>query len=228
MTSKSKCRSFDSRRSLRVAQEDKWLKGNGVGMRTEGWEEPMRELVEAGMAFRVVQEKAGKVQGWLRMVRHAVGIPVAEMARRMGVGGSEVYRMEYAEDRGVIELQTLRRAAEALGCDLVYGLSPREETLAAIAADTAEARVQKRADARERKLEKARERRREVARQKWNAQEKVRLEVEWQEYWRQCRMRRTEEARKLIPKPRPQVKLWKQELRKALVRVMRKKGMRVR
>ena len=48
------------------------------------------------------------------------------------------------------------------------------------------------------------------------------------EYWRQCRMRRTEGARKLIPKPKPQVKLWKQELRKALARVMRKKGMRVR
>jgi len=180
------------------------------------------------MAFRVVLEKAGKVEVWLRRVRRAVGITVAEMARCMGVGGSEVYRMEYAESRGGITLRKLRRAADALGCDLVYGLSPREETLAAIAADTAEARVQKRADARERKLEKARERRREVARQKWNAQEKVRLEVEWQEYWRQCRMRRTEEARKLIPKPRPQVKLWKQELRKALVRVMRKKGMRVR
>jgi predicted DNA-binding mobile mystery protein A len=197
-------------------------------MENQGREEPARELVEAGMALRMVQEKAGKVQGWLRTVRRAVGITVAEMARRMGVVGSEVYRAEYAEGRGVIELQTLRRAAEALGCDLVYGLAPREETLAAIAADTAEARERKRAEARERKLEKARERRREAARKRWDAQEQARLEEEWREYWRQCRMRRTEGARKLIPKPRPQVKLWKQELRKALARVMRKKGMRVR
>jgi predicted DNA-binding mobile mystery protein A len=197
-------------------------------MENQEREEPTRELVEAGMAFRVVQEKTGKVQGWLRTVRHAVGIPVAEMARRMGVGGSEVYRMEYAEGRGVIELQTLRRAAEALGCDLVYGLAPREKTLAVIAADTAEAREQRRAEARERKLEKAREKRREAARQRWNAQEKARLEEEWREYWRQCRMRRTEGARKLIPKPRPQVRFWKQQIRKALARVMRKDGMRVR
>jgi predicted DNA-binding mobile mystery protein A len=197
-------------------------------MENQEREKPTRELVEAGMAFRMVQEKAGKVQGWLRTVRRAVGIPVAEVARRMGVGESEVYRMEYAEGRGVIELQTLRRAAEALGCDLVYGLSPREETLAAIAADTADAREQKRAEARERRLQKGRERRREAARQRWNAQESARLEEEWREYWRQCRMRRTEGARKLIPKPRPRVKLWKQELRKALARVLRKKGMRVR
>jgi len=197
-------------------------------MKIDNREKPTRELVEAGMAFRVVQEKAGKVQGWLRTVRNAVGIPVAEMAKRLGVGGSEVYRMEYAEGRGVIELQTLRRAAEALGCDLVYGLSPREETLAAIAADTEEAREQKREDARERRLEKARELRREAARLRWNAQEQARLDEEWREYWRQCRMRRTAEARKRIPKPRPQVKLWKQELRKALARVLRKDGTRVR
>jgi transcriptional regulator with XRE-family HTH domain len=197
-------------------------------MANQGRETPTRELVEAGMAFRVVQEKAGKVQGWLRTVRLAVGTPVAEMARRMGVRGGEVYRAEYAEGRGVIELQTLRRAAEALGCDLVYGLAPREETLAAIAADTAEAREQKRVDARERRLQKARERRREAARLRWNAQEQARLEEEWQEYWRQCRMRRTEGARQLIPKPKPRVNLWKQELRKALARVLRKDGMRVR
>jgi predicted DNA-binding mobile mystery protein A len=197
-------------------------------MENQEREEPARELVEAGMALRMVQEKAGKVQGWLRTVRRAVGITVAEVARRMGVVGSEVYRAEYAEERGVIELQTLRRAAEALGCDLVYGLAPREETLAAIAADTEEARDRKRAEARERKLQKARERRREAARKRWDAQEQARLEEEWREYWRQCRMRRTEGARKLIPKPRPQVKLWKQELRKALARVLRKKGMRVR
>jgi transcriptional regulator with XRE-family HTH domain len=193
-----------------------------------GRETPTQELVEAGMAFRVVQEKAGKVQGWLWTVRHAVKIPVAEMARRMGVSGAEVYRAEYAEGRGVIELQTLRRAAEALGCDLVYGLAPREETLAAIAADTAEAREKKRADARKRRLQKARERRREAARLRWNAQEDARLEEDWREYWRQCRMRRTEGARKLIPKPKPRVNLWKQELRRALAQALRLRGMRVR
>src|SRR5271157_480907 len=197
-------------------------------MRKQGSEEGLRALDEASMAFRVVQEKGVKIQGWLQSVRRELWIPVAELARRLDVRESEVYRMEYAEGRGVIELQTLRRAAEALGCDLVYGLSPREETLAAIAADTAEAREKKRTEARERRLQKGRERRREAARQKWNAQETERLEEEWREYWRQCRMRRTEGARKLIPKPRPRVKLWKQELRKALARVLRKKGMRVR
>src|SRR5208337_4955971 len=83
-------------------------------MRRQGSEEGLRVLDEASMAFRVVQEKGVKIQGWLQTVRRELWIPVAELAGRLGVMGSEVYRMEYAEGRGVIELQTLRRAAEAL------------------------------------------------------------------------------------------------------------------
>jgi len=94
-------------------------------MRKQGSEEGLRMLDEASMAFRVVQEKGVKIQGWLQTVRRELWIPVAELAGRLGVREGEVYRMEYAEGRGVIEIQTLRRAAEALGCDLVYGLAPK-------------------------------------------------------------------------------------------------------
>jgi transcriptional regulator with XRE-family HTH domain len=197
-------------------------------MRKLGTDEGLRALDEAGMALRVVEEKANKVQGWLRSVRREVGITVAEVAGRLDVAEGEVYRMECAEGRGVIEMQTLRRAAEALGCELVYGLAAKEGTLAAMAAVRESGREQGRAETLARRDAKARERRREAARVRWAAQEKARLEEEWREYWRQCRMRRTTGARKLIPKPRPQVKLWKQELRKALARVLRKKGTRVR
>ncbi len=197
-------------------------------MRKLGTEEGLRELDEAAMAMRVARGAAKNVQGWLRTVRREVGITVTEVKKQMGASKTEVLRLERAEERERITLRTLRRAAEALGCDLVYGLAPKKGTLAARAADTAAGREQRRVETLERRDERKRERRREEARQRWNTEETARLEEEWREYWRQCRMRRTEGARKLIPKPKPRVKLWKQELRKALVRVMRKKGMRVR
>jgi len=197
-------------------------------MRKQGWEEQLRELNDAAMAFHAARGTAKNIHGWLRTVRQLVGIPAAEAAERIGVTKGEIFRAEYTEGRGVIELQTLRRAAEALGCELVYGLAPKEGTLAAMAAEREAGRVQRKAETRTRKYEKAKDQRREGARKQWNAQEQARLEEEWREYWRQCRMRRTEEARQLIPKPRPQVKLWKQELRKALARVLRKDGMRIR
>ena len=126
-------------------------------MRTKGWEERLRELDEAGMALKVARRVGvgvdGNGQGWLRTVRRAVGIPVAEAAGRMGMVESALFRMEYAEGRGVIELKTLRRAAEALGCELVYGLAPKAGTLAGMAAVIEAGRAQARVDAWARKLQ---------------------------------------------------------------------------
>jgi predicted DNA-binding mobile mystery protein A len=49
-----------------------------------------------------------------------------DLAARMGVTGSTVVRIEANERVDSVQLRTLRRAAEALGCDLVYALVPRE------------------------------------------------------------------------------------------------------
>lgn len=63
--------------------------------------------------------------GWLQTVRIGLGMPAAALGRRLGVSGEAVRRYEAAEQRGVIKLETLARAADALGCDLKYNLVPR-------------------------------------------------------------------------------------------------------
>jgi predicted DNA-binding mobile mystery protein A len=200
-------------------------------MRAKGWEERLRELDEMAMALNVARGVAinvqGKAEGWLRTVRRAVGIPVAEAAGRMGVVQSDVYRMEYAEGRGVIELQTLRRAAEALGCELVYGLVPKEGTLAKMAAAIDAGQAQKRTEAWARKLQKAKDQRREAAKLRWRAHEKERLARQWREYWKQRELSTPMERRRM-KEPVPEVKFWKVQMRKALKTVMRKEGVRVR
>ena len=42
----------------------------------------------------------------------------------MGVTQPTVQRLELSEAEGAIQLKSLRRAAEALDCDLVYALVP--------------------------------------------------------------------------------------------------------
>jgi transcriptional regulator with XRE-family HTH domain len=185
------------------------------------------ELNDASMAFHVARGTAKNVHGWLRTVRMLVGIPAVEAARRIGVSAHEIFRKERAESRSVIGLKALRRAAEALDCELVYGLIPKEGTLAARAAGIEAGREQRQAEARARKLQKAKEKRIEAARVRWNAHEKERLAAQWEKYWK--RWARTPPiARKNIPKPGQEVRFWKHAIRKALVRVMRKEGMRVR
>jgi predicted DNA-binding mobile mystery protein A len=48
-----------------------------------------------------------------------------ELAARMGVGQSTVVDIEASEAAGTIKLDTLQRAADALGCDIAYFLVPR-------------------------------------------------------------------------------------------------------
>lgn len=61
----------------------------------------------------------------LRAVRHALRIPVEEIAKKMGVNCSVVNALEQSERRKTIELQSLGRVAEAMGCKVVYGIVPR-------------------------------------------------------------------------------------------------------
>lgn len=75
-------------------------------------------------------------RGWLRAIREALGMPRAEVARRLGVTDQAVAYLEKSEADGAIQLDTLRRAAEALECTLVYALVPTQ-SLEAIVDDRA-------------------------------------------------------------------------------------------
>ena len=55
-----------------------------------------------------------------------------QLAMRLGVKQPSVTAMEQSEARGSIELATLRRAAEALDCTLVYALVPNRPLEATI------------------------------------------------------------------------------------------------
>lgn len=64
--------------------------------------------------------------GWLRVIRQALGMTRNDMAARLGLTSSTIVRIEVSEQRETIQLDTLRRAASALDCELVYALIPRQ------------------------------------------------------------------------------------------------------
>jgi predicted DNA-binding mobile mystery protein A len=74
--------------------------------------------------------------GWLKAIREALGMPATQLARRLGVVTSTVTRLEASESDDTISLASLRRAAEALGCELHYALVPKQSL-----ADTLESRA---------------------------------------------------------------------------------------
>jgi predicted DNA-binding mobile mystery protein A len=64
------------------------------------------------------------MRGWLKAIRQALGMTASQLASRMGIRQPSVVAIEQSELRGSIELATLRRAAEALDCTLIYALIP--------------------------------------------------------------------------------------------------------
>jgi predicted DNA-binding mobile mystery protein A len=63
-------------------------------------------------------------KGWLRAIRDALGMTTAQYAGRLGVSQPRISALEKSEMDETVTLATLRRAAEALDCRLVYMIVP--------------------------------------------------------------------------------------------------------
>src|ERR1700687_2999835 len=62
--------------------------------------------------------------GWLRAVRESLGLTARQLARRLKVDSSNILRMEERETKGTVSLESLDKAARAMGCRLVYAIVP--------------------------------------------------------------------------------------------------------
>jgi transcriptional regulator with XRE-family HTH domain len=68
-------------------------------------------------------------KGWLTEVRVASGLSAGEVALRMAVSRSAVSYAEASERQGTIQLDVLRRYADAVDADVHYVLVPRASVL---------------------------------------------------------------------------------------------------
>lgn len=87
-----------------------------------------RELLDSHFdEWQTIRESVSRpALGWVRTIREALGMSAAVLAERLSITPGSVIRLEQSEANERIRLNTLRRAADALGCDLVYLLVPRQ------------------------------------------------------------------------------------------------------
>lgn len=84
-----------------------------------------RERLDARLApLKPAERFLPPNKGWVRAIRDALGMSGVQFARRLQVQPPSVTALEASEESGTIQLKTLRRAAEALDCRLVYALVP--------------------------------------------------------------------------------------------------------
>jgi predicted DNA-binding mobile mystery protein A len=106
----------------------------------------IRHLDKRFIALRPLAESPRPPRGWLRAVRNALGMTAEQMGQRLGISQPSVVGLEQSEANGSISLRTLQRAAEALGCRLVYALVP-ERPLADTVRERAESLAERQSEA---------------------------------------------------------------------------------
>jgi predicted DNA-binding mobile mystery protein A len=73
----------------------------------------------------VTVPRQAPADGWLRQVRRARGVTQQALADALGCKRQACAQLERSEARGAISLYSLRKAAAAMDCELVYALVPR-------------------------------------------------------------------------------------------------------
>lgn len=62
-------------------------------------------------------------QGWISAVRQALGMTAKQLAGRVGLSQPRIAKMELNENN--LKISTMKKIAEGLDCDFVYGFVPK-------------------------------------------------------------------------------------------------------
>lgn len=110
------------------------IKKLGLAMKADTLKRARQRLDERLVPLKPEERFRAPPKGWVRAIRDALGMSGVQFARRLGVQPPSVASLEASEESGAIQLKTLRRAAEALDCTLVYALVPNSSLEGAVRA----------------------------------------------------------------------------------------------
>ena len=64
--------------------------------------------------------------GWVKTIRSTLGMSIRQLADRTGLSKTSISSAESSEAKGSIRLDTLKRVAHGLDCELVYAIVPQK------------------------------------------------------------------------------------------------------
>ena len=112
-------------------------------MRNEFRNLRLQQLDRSLEPYQVARKIPRPSKGWIRTVRHALGVSSGELARRLGTSRQLPLQLEKGEAEDRITLKSLRAVANALDCDLVYAFVPRADSMQELIEDRARAEAKK-------------------------------------------------------------------------------------
>ena len=101
-----------------------------------------RRVIEKRLRdWRSVRDQPPPRSGWIQAVRGSLGITSRKLADLLGISQGNVVALEKREAEGKASLESIQKAAQAMGCKLVYAIVPNApfDTLESIIDDKARA-----------------------------------------------------------------------------------------
>lgn len=95
-------------------------------MKNEQRQQARRRLDDRLAALKPEERFTPPPKGWIRAIRDALGMTGVQLATRMKLRPQTIEALEKSEASGTIQLNSLRRAAAALDCTVVYALVPND------------------------------------------------------------------------------------------------------
>jgi predicted DNA-binding mobile mystery protein A len=107
------------------------------------WDKKLiREQLDERLS-RIKPFTAFNENGWIKILREALGMSSKQLSKRVGIDQSRISRLENAEIEGDLKLSSLKKIAEGLNMRLVYYFVP-ETSLEQMVYDQARAIAQRR------------------------------------------------------------------------------------
>lgn len=89
----------------------------------------LRQLNRAFTAYAKTRRIPRPKGGWLAAIREACGMPLSKVGARLSVTPQAIQKLQQSESLESITLKRLREVADALGCELVYAIVPKNGRL---------------------------------------------------------------------------------------------------
>ncbi len=99
-----------------------------VGVMNSSWL-TIKQLDQQLKEWQAVSKKYGLPRvGWVKTLRMALSMTAEQLANRLGLTRSRITQLENAEIHDAVTLRTLKEAANAMECELVYAIVPKKQT----------------------------------------------------------------------------------------------------
>jgi predicted DNA-binding mobile mystery protein A len=85
-----------------------------------------RQIIDKKLSKLVKLTEPPPPSGWAKAIRGSLGMTAKQLSQRLGTSAAGVIQLEERESTKKVTLESLEKVANAMGCQLVYAIIPKQ------------------------------------------------------------------------------------------------------